>query len=268
MLLRRLGAMVRPVVLLAVGVLLTGQTAVTGCGQNDNQKQTGGTPVAKAQPEGFLATPVTGKGPGVLVLHAWWGLNETMKAFCTRLADEGFVAFAPDLFHGKVATSTEDAESLVRAHDGQQAKRDIADAVDFLSGQTPPDGRVLAVIGFSFGAYYALDLSIADPERIRTVVIFYGTGDGDFTRSKASYLGHFGEKDPFEPDAGVVALEQAMRQAGRSVTFHRYPGTGHWFFEPDRLDAYNRDASELAWQRTVAFLKEALPPTSRSAGTP
>ncbi len=84
-----------------------------------------------------------------------------------------------------------------------------------------------AVIGFSFGAYYALDLSIADPEGIRTVVIFYGTGDGDFTQSKASYLGHFGEKDPFEPEAGVVALEQALRQAGRSVTFYRYPGTGH-----------------------------------------
>jgi carboxymethylenebutenolidase len=253
---------------LATLVLLTALAAVDGCDRIANQKQTGGTPVTKAQPEGFLATPATGKGPGVLVLHAWWGLNETMKAFCTRLAGEGFVAFAPDLFHGKVATSTHDAESLVSAHDGQRAKRDIADAVDFLSGLAPPDGRVLAVIGFSFGAYYALDLSIADPERIRTVVIFYGTGPEDFTRSKANYLGHFGEKDPFEPEASVVGLEQALRQAGRSVTFHRYPGTGHWFFEPDRLDAYHRDAAELAWHRTVAFLKEELPPSSRGTGAP
>jgi carboxymethylenebutenolidase len=214
-----------------------------------------------AQPRGFLAAPASGEVPGVLVLHAWWGLNNTTKAFCSRLADEGFVVFAPDLFHGKVATSIQDAEGLSSAHDTQQAKRDIADAVEFLSGQAASGDRGLAVIGFSFGAYYALDRSVSDAERIRTVVVFYGSGPGDFTRSRARYLGHFAEKDPYEPEANVVGLEQALQQAGRSVTFHRYPGTGHWFFEQDRLDAYNRDAAELAWRRTLSFLKEDTPPS-------
>ena len=99
------------------------------------------------QPDGYLAIPATGKGNGVLVLHAWWGLNDTMKAFCTRLAQAGFVAFAPDLYHGKVADNIADAETLVKALD----------------------------------ANIALDLAAADPEHIRSVVLFYGTGPGSAT---------------------------------------------------------------------------------------
>ena len=114
------------------------------------------------------------------------------------------------------------------------------------------------MIGFSLGAYYALDLSNTDPEHIRSVVIFYGTGADDFSNSKASYLGHFAEDDPFESLAGVDDLEKILRQAGRPVTFYRYPGTGHWFFEPDRSDAYNREAATLAWERTLAFLRESF----------
>src|SRR5881409_3121392 len=106
------------------------------------------------QPQGFLAVPPTGKGPGVLVLHAWWGLNDTMKAFCTRLAESGFVAFAPDLYHGKVADNIADAKSLLKALDANQAMAELAEATKFLSeraGQTDPG---LAVIGFSLGASY------------------------------------------------------------------------------------------------------------------
>ena len=113
------------------------------------------------------------------------------------------------------------------------------------------------MIGFSLGAYYALDLSVAEPERIRSVVVFYGTGGGDFSRSKAAYLGHFAEMDQFEPPANVDSLEAALRNAGRPVTFHRYPGTGHWFFEPDRAQAFNQAAASLAWERTLAFLRRS-----------
>ena len=130
------------------------------------------------QPQGFLAVPPTGKGPGVLVLHAWWGLNDTIKAFCTRLAESGFVAFAPDLYHGKVADTIADAETLGNALDANhlQAKAEIADAAMFLNERAGQADRGLAVIGFSLGAYYALDLAAADPEHIRSVVLFYGTG--------------------------------------------------------------------------------------------
>src|SRR3990170_2656140 len=211
------------------------------------------------QPQGFLAVPPTGKGHGVLVLHAWWGLNDTMKAFCTRMAESGFVAFAPDLYHGKVADNIADAEALGKALDTNhlQAKVEIADATMFLNERGAQVDRGLAVIGFSLGAYYALDLAAADPEHIRSVVIFYGTGGGDYSNSRAAYLGHFAEKDEFEPQSNVDNLEESLRRAGRPVTFYRYSGTGHWFSEPDRSEAYNQAAASLAWDRTLAFLKRS-----------
>ena len=210
-----------------------------------------------SQPEGFLAVPPTGEGPGVLVLHAWWGLNDTIKAVCTRLAGSGFIAFAPDLYHGKVADTIPDAETLGKALDANhlQAKAEIAEAARFLRERVGQADAGLAVIGFSLGAYYALDLAAADPEHIRTVVLFYGTGDDDFSTSKAAYLGHFAENDEFEPPSNVEELEESLKRSGRQVTFYRYPGTGHWFFEPDRPDAYNQAAASLAWDRTLAFLK-------------
>lgn len=212
-----------------------------------------------SQPQGFLAVPPAGKGPSVLVLHAWWGLNDTMRAVCTRLAEAGFVAFAPDLYHGKVADTIADAETLGKALDANhlQAKAEIANATRFLSERADQAERDLAVIGFSLGAYYALDLAAADPDHIRSVVIFYGTGDGDFSSSKAAYLGHFAENDPYEPQSNVNELEEALRRAGREVTFYRYPGTGHWFFEPDRTEAYNEAAASLAWDRTLMFLRNS-----------
>jgi carboxymethylenebutenolidase len=115
----------------------------------------------------------------------------------------------------------------------------------------------LAVIGFSLGAYYALDLAAADPMHIRSVVIYYGTGGSDYSNSRAAYLGHFAEKDEFEPQSNVDNLEESLRRAGRPVTFYRYSGTGHWFFEPDRAQAYNPAAASLAWDRTLAFLERS-----------
>ena len=219
--------------------------------------------MSRTQPDGYLAMPCAGKGPGVLVLHAWWGLNDTIKAFCKRLAVAGFVVFAPDLYHGKVADTIPDAEALGKALDANhlQAEAEIAEATMFLNervGQAGPKGRPgLAVIGFSLGAYYALNLAAADPEHIRAVVLFYGTGDGDFSNSQAAYLGHFAEYDEFEPQSNVDDLENSLRSAGRPVTFYRYSGTGHWFFEPDRSQAYNQAAASLAWDRTLAFLKRS-----------
>jgi carboxymethylenebutenolidase len=183
-----------------------------------------------------------------------------MKAFCTRLAEAGFVAFAPDLYHGKVADTIAEAETLGQALDAnhRQAKAEIAEAAMFLNERVGQAGGGLAVIGFSLGVYYALDLAAADPEHIRSVVLFYGTGSGDFSNSRAAYLGHFAENDEFEPPANVDELEESLRQAGRPVTFYSYPGTGHWFFEPDRSQAYNQAAASLAWERTLAFLKRSL----------
>ncbi len=210
------------------------------------------------QPDGFLALPATGTGPGVLVLHAWWGLNDTIKAICTRLAEAGFVVFAPDLYHGKIADTIADAETLGGMLDANhlQAKAEITDATRFLLERAGQRNQELAVVGFSLGAYYALDLSAADPEHIRQVVIFYGTGPADFGQARAAYLGHFAENDPYEPLENVDQLQAVLQQAGRPVTFYRYPGVGHWFFEPDRMEAYNAAAASQAWERTLAFLNQ------------
>jgi carboxymethylenebutenolidase len=213
--------------------------------------------MAHNQPDGYLAVPPAGTGPGVLVLHAWWGLNDTIKAFCERLADNGFVAFAPDLYHGKVADTIPDAEVLGQALDAQylQAKAEIVDAATFLNERAEQSESGLAVIGFSLGAYYALDLSNAKPEYVHSIVVFYGTGADDFTNSQAAYLGHFAENDVYEPPPNVDGLEESLKDAGRPVTFYRYRDTGHWFFEPDRPHAYDEAAADLAWERTLAFLK-------------
>jgi carboxymethylenebutenolidase len=217
------------------------------------------------QPPGFLALPADGTGPAVLVLHAWWGLNETIKSVCERLAAEGFVAFAPDLFHGKVAVTREEADALSSSAEqdgGERVRADVAAAADYVAGHDRTRGPGLGVIGFSFGVDYALRLSQDDPDRVPAVVIFYGAWPLEgYARSKAAYLGHFAETDEFVEAAQVERLESALRAAGRPVTFHHYGGTGHWFFEPDRPDAYRRDAAELAWERTVAFLREALAPS-------
>src|SRR4030042_4624134 len=217
--------------------------------------------MAHSQPQGFLAIPPTGMGPSVLVLHAVWGLNDTMKAFCTRLAESGFVSFRPDLYHGKVADNLTNAETLGKALDANhiQAKAEITDATMYLTECVGQADRGLAVIGFSLGAYYALDLSVTAPEHIRSVVIFYGTGGNDFTNSKAAYLGHFADQDVFDPQSNIDSLEESLKRAGRPVNFYRYSGTGHWFFEPDRSQAYNQAAASLAWDRTLAFLRRSAP---------
>ncbi len=211
------------------------------------------------QPPGYLAEPKAGTGPGLLVLHPWWGLSSAIRAFCDRLVDQGFVAFAPDLYRGQVADTIEEAELLSSALQSEQVDADLADALTFLADRTQSRTPGFGVIGFSLGAFFALGLSIEKPDLIRCVVIFYGTGPGSFQGARAAYLGHFAETDPYEPPAAVKGLEAALHEAGRPVTFYTYKGTGHWFFEPDRSDAYDHEAAELAWDRTVSFLGSALP---------
>ena len=215
-------------------------------------------PLHQARPAGFLAAPPSGKGKGVLVLHAWWGLNADTKAFCSRLAKSGYVAFAPDLYRGKVAKTIPEAEALLKDLNSKQgqAKKDIANSANFLAYRTK---KPIAVIGFSMGANYALELSASAPQRVRSVVLLYGTGDADFRNSRATYQGHFAAKDKFEERSYVNGLEKTLRDEGRLVKFYHYPGTGHWFFEPSRRDAYNRSAADLVWKRTLSFLKTNNP---------
>ena len=215
--------------------------------------------MSQNQPDGYLARPASKTGPAVLVLHAWWGLNDTIKAFCTQLAAEGFLAFAPDLYHGAVVDTIAEAETLSGTlfANADQAFADLAGATAFLRDLAGPQEQGLAVLGFSLGASFALDLSVSAADYVHSVVLFYGTGAADYDHAHASYLGHFAASDDYEPLEGVNELEGALRAAGRAVTFYHYPDTGHWFMEPDRPQAYNPAAAGLAWDRTLAFLRRS-----------
>ena len=198
-----------------------------------------------------------GARSGVVVLHPWWGLNDDVIAYADRLADAGYAVIAPDMFRGQVATEIADAERL--AGEGDEGADVIAfAAVDWLAERLGP-GAPLAVLGFSFGAAYAI-WAPSERERIVATVVYYGTYTGAFiAKSTAPLIGHFAEADEFEPEESITALEEAFRDAGRDVTIHRYPGTGHWFAEPSR-DAYRAAAAQLAFDRTVAFLGQRLAP--------
>ena len=207
---------------------------------------------------GYIALPESGKGPGVLVLHAWWGLNDFFKQVCERLAQVGFVAFAPDLYRGKIATTIEEAQQLQTTLDSDEAVQDIVTAITYLRTQASPIGEKIGVVGFSMGGNFALEMSTDDPA-IVAVVTFYGTEQGsDYTTAKAAFLGHFGEQDEWEPAESVAAMEQVLRAANKDSTFYRYPGAQHWFFEENRSDVYDAEAAQLAWDRTVAFLHRQL----------
>ncbi len=216
--------------------------------------------VGPADTRAFLAVPETGAGAGVLVLHAWWGLTTVFTDVCDRLAAEGFVALAPSLFPGGATAATiAEAEALLAAHDEATVVEPVVlAAVEQLLGLPTVTGSQIGTIGFSMGAYWALHLSQVRPDEVSAVVAVYGTDDGDYSTARAAYLGHFAEHDDFEPLEAVRALEENIRAAGREVTFHVYPGTGHWFAEPNQPDVYDIGATELVWERTLAFLKAQL----------
>jgi carboxymethylenebutenolidase len=204
---------------------------------------------------GYLAPAASGRGPGVLVLHAWWGLTPVFTALADRLAAEGFTAFAPDLYQGRTAGSIPEAEALLEQRDMPRMEAAATAAVRFLRQHpaTAPGG--LGAIGFSMGAAYAALLSERFPADLKAVVLFYGAAEADFGAARAAYQGHFAESDDWEPLEGVHAMTADMRTAGRTMDLHLYPGAGHWFFEDNRPDSYQPEAARRAWERTLAFLR-------------
>jgi carboxymethylenebutenolidase len=209
------------------------------------------------QGKGYLASPQKPRG-AVLVLHAWWGLNDFFKTFADRLASHGFIALAPDLHEGPVAKSVDEAKALMSKMDDARTKQIVLGCVDYLHSIPSVTGHKIGVIGFSMGAAWSYMLSTLKPENVGAVVVFYGSYAIDFSKAQASFLGHFSPDDEWEPVGDVRATEEKIRGAGREVTFHFYPGTKHWFFEEDRPIEYKRDSADLAWNRTLEFLDRKL----------
>ena len=202
----------------------------------------------------YLAIPEHGSGPGVLVLHAWWGLTDVFKQVCDRLAREGFIALAPDLYHGKTTTSIDEAEQLASEHiEGEETSQILTASIDYLLKQPGRRGKALGAVGFSLGGFWALGLS----DQMAAIVTFYGTVPVERVKAEANVLGHFAEHDDFEPSEQVRKFEEDLRSSGRQVSFFQYPGTHHWFFEENRPE-YDAEAARVAWERTIEFLHQRL----------
>lgn len=205
----------------------------------------------------YLALPPGGSGPGILVLHAWWGLKPFFKQLCDRLAEQGFVTLAPDLRDGEVAQTIEEATALMEASDSQATGDTVMAAKDFLRAHPPVRGEKIGVIGFSMGAGWAMIVAGDKPEQVAATVLFYGAGEVDFSKLTSRVQGHFSPDDEWEPFDPIQALERDMKAGGVDVTFYGYPGTKHWFVEDDRPE-YDAQASALAWDRTFEFLRDSL----------
>ena len=204
----------------------------------------------------YVTEPESGERPGILLLHAWWGFNECFRDLCDRLAQEGFLVVAPDLYDGDVASTIEEAEALSSALDQTEAQKDVRAAFDFLHEHENVAGG-LGLTGFSMGVGYALWVVRNRANDVDAAVLFYGNGGGEYADTSTAFLGHFAEDDEFNNERDVEALRERLQAGNGDVTFHTYSNTQHWFFESDRPE-YDEAASELAWSRTVEFLRTKL----------
>lgn len=215
-------------------------------------------PRPRSSSTAYVVTPESGRGPGVMVLHGWWGLTSFVRRSCDRLADEGFVAIAPDLFGGETADRPDQAQELLARIDVDEVVSAVLSTSSALRDLPATVDRPVGVIGMSMGASLALWLATRAPEQVGAAVVYYGSQDIDFETVTAPILGHFAERDELVSDDEVVEMEAHLRLLGKEVEFHRYAGTGHWFIEDDRPAAYDASAAQLAWDRTVGFLHHHL----------
>jgi carboxymethylenebutenolidase len=211
------------------------------------------------QAHGYLAKPAGGKGPGVIVIQEWWGLDDHIAEITDRLAGEGFVALAPDLFGGRVAHDSDQAGALMEQLPPEQAAKDLAGAVDFLLNDDDVTSSKVGAVGFCMGGGFVLQLAAQQGDRIAAAVPFYGVGKGvpdDFSSITAAVQGHYGEQDQFYPVDQARQQEQKMRdQISAPVEFFYYDA-GHAFHnDKDKLGTYDAEAASLAWQRTIDFLR-------------
>ena len=211
-----------------------------------------------------VGPPGGAPGPGVLVLHGWWGLTPFFRSVCDQLADEGFVALAPDLHgDGRTADTPDEAEALLASTDPNRTADLLLASAGSLAAMpltAGPDGRArpIGVVGFSMGASWAMWLAARASSTVAATAIYYGSQDIDFIEATSAFLGHFAEHDEFVGPDDRVEMEAHLRLLEKDVEFHDYPGTAHWFAESDRSPAYDAEAAALAWGRTVAFLHEHL----------
>jgi carboxymethylenebutenolidase len=210
---------------------------------------------------GFLALPAGhGKHPGIVVTHEWWGLNDQIKDETKKLAEQGYVALAVDLYRGKVATTPEEAHELMRGVPDDRGMRDLEAAFSYLAARRDVEASKIASIGWCMGGGWSIKLAMNEP-KLAACIVNYGslpTEISSIEKIHAPVLGNFGADDRGITPDSVHAFEAAMKAAGKSVDVKIYAGAGHAFQNPNNKASYRPEATADAWARMTAFLKKTL----------
>lgn len=217
-------------------------------------------PVNGSTAQGYLALPPSGQGPGLIVIQEWWGLVDHIKDLCDRFAAEGYVALAPDHYHGKQTGSPDEAGKMFMALNIALAGTEMRGAAEYLHAHPAVAPKKVGILGFCMGGQLALYAAQEHGDRLACAVDFYGVHPHvpiDPERVKIPVLGHFGRHDNSVPVEGVQALAAKVAAAGGSFEPHFYEA-GHAFFNDTRPTAYSAEAATLAWERTLGFLGEHL----------
>lgn len=212
------------------------------------------------QTEGYLAVPASGKGPGVIVIQEWWGLVPHIKRVADRFAEEGFVALAPDLYHGKTTKSPDEAGKLMMAMNIAETEKDLRGAISYLLNHPAVTSSKVGTVGFCMGGALSLYAATKNPQ-VGACVVFYGGHPNvkpELEKLEAPMLGLYAERDTFVTPEAARELERRLKELGKQVEIHIYKDADHAFFNDDRPEVYNREAAEDAWRRTIEFFRRHL----------
>ena len=211
--------------------------------------------------QGMLYSPSSkGPFPAIIAIHEYWGLNDWVKEQASKLADQGYVVLAVDLYRGKVATTPDEAHELMRGVPEDRAARDLHAAFEYLRSQPNVKKDRIGAIGWCMGGGYALNLALHEPT-LAAVAIHYGhlaTDSEQLKKINAAILGIFGGKDRGIPPDDVNKFEQTLKQLGKKVEIHIYPDAGHAFENPNNKEGYRPADAADAWKRTVDFFASTL----------
>jgi carboxymethylenebutenolidase len=207
-----------------------------------------------------VALPAAGRGPGVVVLHEAWGLDDHVRSVCARLAREGFVALAPDLFDGRLARDVAEASRLVAGLEASRVRADLDGAVHALLSHAALDGPKVGALGFCMGGHFAL-VAGSRNRRVGAVVDFYGLFDApplELAGLEAPVLAIFAEHDEFIAADAIERLRRELRAAGKAASVQVEPGVHHGFMNDTRPDRFDAAAAAKGWERLLVFLRAEL----------
>lgn len=250
-------------ILLTISPMGHAQPGMSGQSQKeDHSRQIEKSTISLGEGDGkfsaYFAKPRTDEAsPAIILIHEWWGLNDWVKKQADRFAEMGYVAIAPDLYRGEVASDAEHAHELMRGLPDERAVADMKAAFEFLAKHDAVKGKPIGIIGWCMGGGLALKLAIAEP-RLACTVICYGrpvTEVEQLRKIKGPILGIWGETDR---GIDVPPFEKGLKEAGVKATHHIYPGAGHAFLNETNKRGYNAEQAKRAWGEINGFLQKEL----------